>query len=99
MSITFEKTRSLRISKFWRHEDKEDPATEIERKGVRKFGKQKTTEFEERCEAVSLDGEIIKVGTEIRPLNLAIMRLFITNRYLQGLLAYNSIFVFVIVFY
>lgn len=38
-----------------------------------------------------------KMRTEIRPLNLAIIGLFITNRYLQGLLAYNSMFVFVVV--
>lgn len=35
--------------------------------------------------------------TEISPLNLATITLFITNGYLQGLLAYNSVVVFVVV--
>lgn len=93
MSTKFEKTRALRISKLWRDAKKEDPAKEIEKKGVRKFGKQKTQNLGKGVRQCHL----MERSYKIRRLNLAIIGLFITNGYLQGLLAYNSMFVFVVV--
>ena len=45
LSVKFQKTRTSRISKLWRQAKKEETSKEIERKGVRKFGKQETIEF------------------------------------------------------
>lgn len=39
LSIKFEKTRTLEVSQLWRQAKKDETPKEIERKGVRKFGK------------------------------------------------------------
>lgn len=92
LSVKFQKSRTLRISKLWRQAKKETSQRDWEER-VRNFGKQETIEFSQQgvmqCHSVE---DHIEMRTEKK----AFRRFFITNQ-CWGLLAYNSMFVLLFV--
>jgi len=69
----------LRISKLWRQAKKEETSKGIERKRVRKFGKQETIEFSQQG---VMQCHSVERSYEMRTEKKAFRRFLITNQYL-----------------
>lgn len=68
LSVKFQKSRTLRISKLWRQAKKEETSKGIERKSET-LGNKKTIEFsQQRCNAVSFCGDHMRWEQKKRPL-------------------------------